>query len=142
VALPPLADRPVAVAGEHPGQPLADQLVVDDGVTDFNEDHGPLCLPAISITPAPHLGTARRGGATILTYNGHLTSSWFHCQTLARIMHETPSRDREDGRATGQPQGLGPEAYFFTTLQGSRPEDARKDSHIRGRSRWFAHNAR
>jgi len=31
---------------------------------------------------------------------------------LARIMHETPSRDRGDGRAAGQPQGLGPEAYF------------------------------
>jgi REP element-mobilizing transposase RayT len=28
----------------------------------------------------------------------------------ARIMHETPSRDRGDGRATGQPQGLGPAA--------------------------------
>jgi len=31
---------------------------------------------------------------------------------LARIMHEAPSRDRGDGRATGQPQGLGPEAYL------------------------------
>ena len=31
---------------------------------------------------------------------------------LARIMHETPWRDRGDGRATGQPQGLGPEAYL------------------------------
>jgi hypothetical protein len=30
---------------------------------------------------------------------------------LTRIMHETLSRDRGDGRATGQPQGLGPEAY-------------------------------
>jgi len=27
-------------------------------------------------------------------------------------MHETPSRDRGDGRATGQPQGLGSEAYL------------------------------
>ena len=27
---------------------------------------------------------------------------------LARIFHELPFRDREDGRATGQPQGLGP----------------------------------
>jgi len=61
--------------------------------------------------------------------------------SLARIMHETPSRGRGDGRATGQPQGLGPEAYFFSTLQGARPEDARKDGHIRGRSRWFVHNA-
>jgi len=37
---------------------------------------------------------------------------------LARVMHETPSRDRGDGRATGQPQGLGPEAYLFSTSQG------------------------
>jgi hypothetical protein len=50
---------------------------------------------------------------------------------LARIMHETPSRNHGDGRATGQPQGLGPEAYLLTTPQGSRPEDAQKDSHIR-----------
>src|SRR5512136_1814810 len=56
-------------------------------------------------------------------------------------MHETPSRDRGDGRATGQPQGLEPEAYLFSTSQGSRPEDARKDGQIRGRSRWFVHNA-
>jgi hypothetical protein len=33
-------------------------------------------------------------------------------ERLARIMHETLSRDRGDGRATGQPQGLGPEAYL------------------------------
>ena len=33
-------------------------------------------------------------------------------------MHETPSRDRGDGRATEQPQGRGPEAYFFSTAQG------------------------
>jgi hypothetical protein len=32
--------------------------------------------------------------------------------SLARIMHETPSRDPGDGWATGQPQGLGPEAYL------------------------------
>jgi len=46
---------------------------------------------------------------------------------LARIMHETPWRERGDGRATGQPQGLGPEAYLFSASQGSSPEDARKD---------------
>ena len=39
-------------------------------------------------------------------------------------MHETPERDRGDGRAAGQPQGLGPEAYLCSTSQGSRPEDA------------------
>ena len=50
---------------------------------------------------------------------------------LARIMHETPSRDCGDGRATGQPQGLGPEAYLFSTSQSATPEDtqlpARRD---------------
>jgi hypothetical protein len=55
----------------------------------------------------------------------------------ARIMREAPWRDRGDGRATGQPSrgtaGLGPEAYLFRTSQGTSPEDARKDGHIRGR---------
>jgi len=54
---------------------------------------------------------------------------------LARIFHESASRDREDGRATWQPQGVGSEAYLNGTLQGQTPEDARKDGHIRGRSR-------
>jgi hypothetical protein len=54
---------------------------------------------------------------------------------LARIFRQLASRDREDGRATGQPQGVGPEAYLNSTSQGPTPEDARKDGHIRGRSR-------
>jgi hypothetical protein len=37
----------------------------------------------------------------------------------------------------GQPQGLESEAYLNSTSQGSRPEDARKDTHIRGRSSPF-----
>ena len=52
-----------------------------------------------------------------------------------RIFHETALRDREDGRATGQPQGVGSEAYFNSTSQDPTPEDGRKDGHIRGRSR-------
>jgi hypothetical protein len=54
---------------------------------------------------------------------------------LTRIFHESLSRDHEDGRATGQPQDVGPEAYLHGTSQGPTPEDARKDDHIRGRSR-------
>ncbi|MDH3964985.1 MAG: hypothetical protein OEV25_16365, partial [Deltaproteobacteria bacterium] len=54
---------------------------------------------------------------------------------LTRIFHESLSRDREDGRATWQPQGVGSEAYLNGTSQGPTPEDARKDGHIRGRSR-------
>ncbi len=53
----------------------------------------------------------------------------------ARMLHELLSRDREDGRAPGQPHGVGPEAYLNGTSQGAAPEDARKDGHIRGRSR-------
>jgi len=34
------------------------------------------------------------------------------------MFHEFPWRDREDGRATGQPQGVGPEAYLNGTSQG------------------------
>ena len=54
---------------------------------------------------------------------------------LIRTFNELQSRDREDGRATGQPQGVGPEAYLNGTSQGPTPEDARKDGHIRGRSK-------
>ena len=53
------------------------------------------------------------------------------------MFHELLWRDREDGRATGQPQGVGSEAYLNGTSQGSTPEDAREDGHIRGRSRRF-----
>ncbi|MDH3963742.1 MAG: hypothetical protein OEV25_10035, partial [Deltaproteobacteria bacterium] len=54
---------------------------------------------------------------------------------LARISHELLSRDHEDGCATGQPQGVGSEAYLNGTSQGPTPEDARKGDHIRGRSK-------
>ena len=54
---------------------------------------------------------------------------------LTRTFHELLSRDREDGRATWQPQGVGSEAYLKGTSQGPTPEDARKDGHIRGRSK-------
>jgi len=53
------------------------------------------------------------------------------------MFHEWQWRDREDGRATGQPQGVESEAYLNGTSQGSTPEDAREDDHIRGRSRRF-----
>ena len=58
---------------------------------------------------------------------------------LARVFHELLSRDHEDGRATGQLvpryRGIGSEAYLNGTPQGPTPEDARKDVHIRGRSK-------
>ena len=53
----------------------------------------------------------------------------------ARIIYASVSRDREDDRLTWQPQGLESEAYLNSTSQGSRPEDARKDGHMRSRSR-------
>ena len=46
------------------------------------------------------------------------------------MFHELQWRDREDGRATGQPQGVEYEAYLNGTSQGSTPEDAREDGHI------------
>jgi hypothetical protein len=58
-----------------------------------------------------------------------------HQNLLTRIFHEFLSRDREDGRATWQPQGVGPEAYLNGTSQGATPEDVRKDGHILGRSK-------
>jgi hypothetical protein len=61
-----------------------------------------------------------------------LEEEFYH---LARIFHELLSRDHEDGCATWQPQGVGSEAYLNGTSQGPTPEDARKDCHIRGRSK-------
>jgi hypothetical protein len=58
-----------------------------------------------------------------------------HLANLAQMFRESLSRDHEDGRTTGQPQGVGPEAYQNGTSQGPTPEDARKDDHIRGRSK-------
>jgi len=51
-------------------------------------------------------------------------------RSVARIFHELPWRDREDGRATWQPQGVGLEAYLYGTSQGPTFEDARKGGHI------------
>jgi len=59
----------------------------------------------------------------------------FFTPSLTRMFHELLSREREDGRAIGHPQGGEPEAYLSGTSQGTTPEDARKDGHIRGRSR-------
>ena len=56
---------------------------------------------------------------------------------MARLFHELLSRDRDDGCVTGQPLGVGPEAYLNSTSLGPTPEDARKDSHIRGRRKRF-----
>jgi hypothetical protein len=53
------------------------------------------------------------------------------------MFHQLVSRGRKDGCATGQPQGVVPEAYLNSTSQGSTPEDAREDGHICGRSRRF-----
>jgi len=47
-------------------------------------------------------------------------------ESIARVSHETSSRDCEDERATGQPQGLESEAYFNKYVAGfearGRPE--------------------
>jgi hypothetical protein len=61
----------------------------------------------------------------------------FSNSLLARMFHESMSRDREDECATGQPQGVGSEAYLDGTSQGPTPGDAPKDGHIRGRSKRF-----
>ena len=53
----------------------------------------------------------------------------------ARMSYQSPSRDHGEGCATGESQGVGFEAYLKSTSQGPTPEDAWKDTHIRGRSR-------
>ena len=68
-------------------------------------------------------------------------SNSFELNTLKKLIAwmfcELPSRDRGEGCATGQPHGVGSEAYLNGTLQGPTPEDARKDVVIRGRSKQF-----
>ena len=64
-----------------------------------------------------------------------LSLSFVNFTSLARMFHELLSRDRGDGCDTGQPQGVGSEAYLNSTSQGPTPEDARKDGQIHGRSR-------
>jgi len=41
------------------------------------------------------------------------------------MFHELVSRDHEDERVTGEPQGIGSEAYLNGTSQEPTPEDAR-----------------
>ena len=65
----------------------------------------------------------------ILLENRHMLKA-----NLAWIIHESVSRDRADGPATRQPQGLESEAYLDSTSQGSRTEDDWKEGHIHGRS--------
>ena len=44
------------------------------------------------------------------------------------MFHESMSRDHEDELATGQPQGIGSEAYLSGTSQEAIPEDAQKEA--------------
>ena len=49
---------------------------------------------------------------------------------LGWIFHEVMLRDLEDGRATGEPEGAGSEAYLNSTSQEPTPEDAQEDGRI------------
>jgi hypothetical protein len=47
-------------------------------------------------------------------------SGWYrYCSTIARLFHDSVSRDREDECAPGQPQGREFEAYLNSTSQGA-----------------------
>jgi hypothetical protein len=70
-----------------------------------------------------------------MNFRVHRMQQWLKLDELARKFHELSSRDREDGRATWQPQGLRTRGVLGSTSQGARPEDVRKDAHLRGRSR-------
>jgi hypothetical protein len=89
---------------------------------------------------AREAGHIRDRSRLFMAYVGYIsTDKWNWSKEIwpARIYHELSSGDREDGRATRRPQGVGPEAYLNGTSQGSTPEDAWKASHILGRSRRF-----
>ena len=66
------------------------------------------------------------------------------CRETTKMV--VPARHREPARSgeAGGPPGnrpayreIGSEAYLSGTSQGPTPEDARKDGHIRGRSKLF-----
>ena len=86
-------------------------------------------IPTLEISPRNQIFS--RGTGPFIFFN----SAHHPVYTQARIFHELLSRDHEDGRATGQPQGVGSEAYLNGTSQGPTPEDAWKEGHIRGRSK-------
>ena len=44
------------------------------------------------------------------------------------MFHELMSREHEDERATGQPQGIGSETDLNGTSQEPRPEDVQKEA--------------
>ena len=64
------------------------------------------------------------------------------CFSLARIMHETPWRDRGDGRATGQTQGLGPEAYLSVRRKVSLSWACRRKTRGRPEGRPYPRSQR
>ena len=55
------------------------------------------------------------------------------CDETAKM--GVPPGNRAQRRRLRRVQGVGPEAYLNGTSQGPTPEDARKDDHIRGRSK-------
>ena len=120
----PLISNPRLAVSPHPRViPLC--LVLSLPRRSFSE--GGYLLPS-SITACCHLLSSSLCPVYTTDY-GRLTLAW--------IFHELLSRDHEDGRATGQPQGVGSEVYLNGTSKEPTPEDARKDGHIRGRSKGF-----
>jgi hypothetical protein len=65
---------------------------------------------------------------TTIKWHKYLTFRRFPAASCREL--QLSSRDRGEGCATGQPQGVGSEAYLNSTSQGPTPEDARKDRHI------------
>ena len=97
-----------------------------------------ILLQEIPARKAKHpLSRQGRGLLRDLSTNSGRVAQSIRFPPLALIFHEWTSRDRGDECATGQPQGVGAEAYLHSTSQGPTPENARKDTHIRGRSRPF-----
>jgi hypothetical protein len=96
----------------------------------------------LALFAALHYPVLAQGACTRKVHDTQLSfsSAWVcnvrvYSRLQARIFHESLSRDHQDGSATWQPQGVGSEAHLNGTSQGPTPEDARKDAHIRGRSK-------
>jgi hypothetical protein len=70
----------------------------------------------------------------ILCFGEHIYPGYFMILCRETVKVGVPRAAQALAPRAGQPQGLESEVYLRSTSQGARPEDARKDGYIHGRS--------
>ena len=81
---PLLADRPVAEAGEHPGQSLPNQLLIDHGVTDCHEGHRPSVAVRRHRLDLNHLGEDEDRG-DMFSLGAEVLMRWLGVRTRTKL---------------------------------------------------------